>query len=115
MPNKGIWKDIWSFHVLNKVKNLMWRACRNTMPTKASLVRRTIIEDPLCDCYHEAHETPLHALWLCKEVDTIWDDNELWSYRRQIQFFSFKELLSWIIFAKKQCRTLRYLKETRSV
>ena len=81
----------------NKVKNLTWHACWNTMPTKASLVQRTIIEDPLCDC---CHETPLHALWLCKEVDTIWDDSELWSYRRQIQFLSFKELLSWIILQK---------------
>lgn len=86
----------------NKVKNLTWHACWNTMPTKASLVQRTIIEDPLCDC---CHETPLHALWLCKEADTIWDDSELWSYRRQIQFLSFKELLSWIILQKNNANS----------
>ena len=82
------------------------------MPTKASLVQRTIIEDPLCDC---CHETPLHALWLCKEADTIWDDSELWSYRRQIQFLSFKELLSWIILQKNNAELFRYLKEIMSV
>ena len=85
-----LWKGMWSLNVPNKVKKLMWCACRNAMLTKASLVRRTIIEDPLCDRCHEAPETPLHALWLCKEIDTVWDDSALWSCRRQIQFLSFK-------------------------
>ena len=53
--------------VPNKVRNLLWRACRDAMPTKANLVRRKIIKEPLCDRCHEAHETPLHALGLCKE------------------------------------------------
>ena len=72
-------------------------------PTKGSLVRRTIIDDPLCDRCHEAHETPLHALclWLCKEIDIVWDDSELWSYQREVQFLSFKELPSWLIVQKQ--------------
>ena len=36
-----LWKQLWSLQVPNKVRNLLWRACRNAMPTKASLVRRT--------------------------------------------------------------------------
>ena len=63
--------QIWSLQVPNKVNNLMWRACQNALPTKVSLVRRTIIDDPLCDRRHEEHETPLHDLWLCKEVDVV--------------------------------------------
>ena len=70
-----LWKGIWTLP--NKVKNLLWRACHNTLPTKASLVRRTIINDPLCDRCHEAHETPIHALWDCKELDTVWAGLEL--------------------------------------
>ena len=57
-----LWKQLWSLQVRNKVRNLLWHACRNAMPTKASLVRRTIIDDPLCDRCHEVHENPLHAL-----------------------------------------------------
>ena len=94
-PNTHLWKH-WSFQVPNKVRNLLWRACHNAMPMKANLVRRTIIEDPqdpLCDRCHEVQETPLHAFWLCKEVDIVWEDSELWAHRRQIQFLSFKELL----------------------
>ena len=60
-----------------KVKNLLWWACRNAMPTKESLVQRTIIEDPLCDCYHVASENPFHTIWSCTELDIVWSDLEL--------------------------------------
>ena len=92
-----LWNGIWSLHVPNKVKNLMWHACHNAMPIKANPVQRTIIDDPLCDRCHEAHETSLHAIWMCKEVDVIWADPELWSCWREVHFLNFKELLSWII------------------
>ena len=88
---------LWSLYVPNKVKNLMWRACRNAMPTKANLVRRTISDDPLYNRCHEAHETALHAIQMCKEVDVIWADPELWSCRREVHFLNFKGLLSWMI------------------
>ena len=93
LSNSKLWNGLWSLHVPNKVKNLMWCACHNAMPTKVNLVRRTIIDDPLCDRCHEAHETALHAIWMCKEVDVIWVDPELWSCRREVHFLCFKELL----------------------
>ena len=65
------WKGIWSLQIPNKVKNLLWRAYRGALPTKEALVRRTIIEDLLCDRCHETQESPLHALWLCNELDTV--------------------------------------------
>ena len=92
-----LWKGIWSLRVPNKVKNLLWRACRNAMPTKANLVRCTIIDDPSCDRCHDAHEAPLHALWLCRELDSVWDSSGSWSFRHGVQFLDFKELLSGII------------------
>ena len=93
----NLWKGIWSLQIHNKVKNLLWRACRGVMPTKEALVRRTIIEDPLCDGCHETHETPLHAIWLCKELDTIWERSAHCQVCRETNFLNFKELLSWIL------------------
>ena len=81
----------------NKVKNLLWRACRGAMPTKEALVRLTIIEDPLCNCCHATHETPLHALWLCKELETVWERTAHCQARQDANFLNFKELLSWIL------------------
>ena len=84
-----------------KVKNLIWRACRNAMPTKTTLLRQTITINPLCEQCHVAHEDPLHALWACSELDVVWNDVELWNFKNLVRFMDFKELLSWIIAEDK--------------
>ena len=60
--------------VAQKVKNFVWWACRNALPTKKELVKRTIIADLICDCCRVAVEDPLHALWSCSEADIVWAD-----------------------------------------
>ena len=57
--------------VPQKVKNLMWRACQNALPTKIALVRQTIIVNPLCERCQVVNEDPLHALWACSELDAV--------------------------------------------
>ena len=34
----SLWKGIWYLKIPNKVKNLLWKACRGAMPTKEALV-----------------------------------------------------------------------------
>ena len=92
-----LWKNIWSLIVPNKVKNLLWRACQNATPTKANLVQRTIIEDPLCDRCRAEHETPLHALWECRELNTMWASSGLEHIRRQSSFSDFKDLVASLL------------------
>lgn len=72
-----------------------------------SLVRCTIIEVPLCDHCCSTLENPLHALWSCHELDIVWSDSELWSFRSAIQFLDLKETLSWIIMQEKKSGSLR--------
>ena len=70
--DKVLWRTIWSLQVPNKIKNLVWRACRNLLPTKENLVRRTIIENPTYDrCKHEP-KSALHALWNCSKLVVVW-------------------------------------------
>ena len=97
ITDSKLWKGIWTLLVPNKVKNQLWCVCHNALPTKASLVHRTIINDPLCDHCHEAYETPVHALWDCKELDTVWVGSELSQLRQDANFLDFKELLSWLL------------------
>ena len=46
---KKFWKSIWSLEVPNKYKNLVWRASRNSLPTKLNLTRKPISENPTYD------------------------------------------------------------------
>ena len=77
---KGPWKKIWALECPNKIRNLIWRACRNSLPSNCNLLRRTIITDPICDCYKEVNEDVLHAVWNCKELDNVWGMNDLWNF-----------------------------------
>ena len=95
--DSSFWKGVWSLQVPNKVNNLLWRACKNSIPTKLNLLRRAIIVDPQCDrCKSEA-VSPSHALWLCNELDPVWTSSAEWNFRSPKQFADYKELLSWIL------------------
>ena len=100
--DKQVWREIWSIKVPPKVKTLLWSACRKAMPTKSALFRCKISPDPLCVRCQASVETPLHALWSCTELDSVWSDTVLWSNRGSMQFMDFKELLSWQIKNKNQ-------------
>nr|POE97077.1 hypothetical protein CFP56_23062 [Quercus suber] len=63
----------------------------------SALFRRTISTGSSCVRCHANSEDSKHALWSCPELDAVWADIELWSFRSSVQFMTFKELLSWLI------------------
>lgn len=73
--DKHLWRTLWSIQVPKKIKNLVCRACCNSLPTKENLVCRTIIDNPICDQCKQVPESSLHALWSCGELDVMWDDD----------------------------------------
>ena len=98
--DKKVWKCIWSLEVPNKYKNMLWRACKNSLPTKQNLVRRTIIQNHNYDrCSLQAEDT-LHALWSCTGLDEVWE-GDTWNFRSTTHFADFKELCSWILENEK--------------
>ena len=92
-----MWRSIWSLQVLNKVKNILQRATRESLPTKQNLQRRTITNCSLCDQCKLEPETALHATWSCRELEVVCENVGVWGFRRSRSFLSFKELLSWLI------------------
>jgi ribonuclease HI len=67
-----LWKGIWNMRSPNVVKNFMWRACRNLLPTKENLMRKKVFDEPLCPiCMLEA-ETTFHAIWDCSASRDVW-------------------------------------------
>ena len=62
---KPLWNKIWGLEVPNKVKNLIWRACPNSLPTKVNLIHCKITSDSLCDICRVHQEDMVHALYCC--------------------------------------------------
>ena len=59
-----------------KIKNFLWRACRNVLPTKQALMSRKILEDRICEKCKLAIEDSVHTVWSCLELDVVWADQE---------------------------------------
>ena len=60
-----VWSKLWKLKVPNKIKVFGWKACQNTLPTCANLVRRKIIDDDGCIVCTRGSKTGVHALWDC--------------------------------------------------
>jgi ribonuclease HI len=68
----NIWKKIWALPVPSVVRNFLWRACHNILPTRENLCRRKIIRDPLCPLCGRAVESVFHILWQCPSAMDVW-------------------------------------------
>ena len=95
--DEKVWKAIWKMQVPPKIRNFIWQACRNVLPTKQALMKRKIVAEPICERCKLDVEDAEHALWSCPELDVVWADQEQWSFRHEVGFSSVKELLSWMV------------------
>nr|XP_023875073.1 uncharacterized protein LOC111987580 [Quercus suber] len=92
--DKQLWKKIWQLQVPPKIKNFLWRACRNVLPTKQALLKRKVIADPICERCCSAVEESVHAVWSCPELVEVWDVGNEWCFKSELEFTDMKELLS---------------------
>lgn len=71
-PVEGFWRKIWVLRVPNKIKNFVWQACKDSIPTKVNLRWRSIAILPRCELCSKEDETVVHALWSCRELNAVW-------------------------------------------
>ena len=57
---KSLWKSIWKLRRPNKIRNFIWWACKDSLPTKTKLKDRKIPVEVECDMYGGV-ETAGHA------------------------------------------------------
>ena len=69
MHDSGIWKLVWGLNVPNKVKNFIWRSCRDDVPVKKNLKKQQILPNDICDHCKQSPGSILHALWECPELE----------------------------------------------
>ena len=73
VPQNQFWKGLWQSRVPNKVKHFARHVCHNALPTITNLYQHHINSSDICESYNDQPEDTLHALWLCKEVECVWN------------------------------------------
>lgn len=67
------WLKMWNLAVAPKVKNFLWRALRNCLPTLVNLRQKNVEVYPICPICQESPETVDHALVYCKFAQRCWE------------------------------------------
>ena len=83
-----VWKIICELLVPNKVKNFMWRSCRDAIPVKKNLMWRKILSEDNCEQCKQPSKNFLHALWECSELSGLWNSNPTFLFRLTQSFSS---------------------------
>ena len=90
----SVWKNIWSLKVLNKFKNLLWRACK---PTKTNLVWGRVLIEDVCKQCHQFPEDVNHALGSCPCIFVVRDSYDKWSFLETQHICRFMEVIQKVI------------------
>jgi hypothetical protein len=99
MPNplQDLWNSIWTLKVPKKCQMFAWRATREALPTKLNLQKRHIPIGTTCEICGKKDEDTIHALWSCKQLQPVWD-NEVWTQPlRNLPMVDFADLLSKVL------------------
>lgn len=57
---KRMWNKVWKLNIKKKIKNFIWKACHDRIPTTANLKKRGIGVDDQCNLCGEGVETTEH-------------------------------------------------------
>uniref|UniRef100_A0A2N9F8Q9 RNase H type-1 domain-containing protein n=1 Tax=Fagus sylvatica TaxID=28930 RepID=A0A2N9F8Q9_FAGSY len=97
MPENGVWQQIWSLNIPPKIRHFLWRAYRESLPTKKNLQSRHIPVDPCCSECLNADEDAIHSIWGCQVLTPLWAKTGHFHALQALQFSSFGELLKEVL------------------
>uniref|UniRef100_A0A803NFE6 Reverse transcriptase domain-containing protein n=1 Tax=Cannabis sativa TaxID=3483 RepID=A0A803NFE6_CANSA len=69
----AFWKSLWKLKIPPKIKNLIWRAGTNCLPTMTHLRTKRVEVSLLCPFCQSANETTLHCLVTCQVITLAWN------------------------------------------
>uniref|UniRef100_A0A803QIZ4 Reverse transcriptase domain-containing protein n=1 Tax=Cannabis sativa TaxID=3483 RepID=A0A803QIZ4_CANSA len=70
--NSGFWRKLWQLKIPPKVKNFLWRASNDCLPTCLNLVIKHVNIDSRCPVCKLYTETVVHALISCPFAHSYW-------------------------------------------
>ena len=80
-----------------KIRHFMWRAVKDSLPTKQNLSRRKIPIDETCSLCEDQQEMGMHAIWLCDQVKVVWKSVPSFSSLYQVGYRSFLDLIEAVL------------------
>ncbi|MCH93173.1 pentatricopeptide repeat-containing protein [Trifolium medium] len=72
MAVPGDWKSLWKIHTPPKAKYLLWRICRECLPTRARLQERHVNCPEVCPVCELEIEHDWHFLFACNDNMHAW-------------------------------------------
>lgn len=92
--NSGFWRTLWNLKIPPKVKNFLWRACTDCLPTRDLLRYRRVQVSPICAVCNVEYESIYHILVLCHHTSVCL--TKIASSLMMEDVFSFTEWLSQV-------------------
>lgn len=97
LMDQKVWKSIWCIRATNKIRHFIWRAAKDSLPTKENLHKRHIPLDVTCSLCHEQQETLMHALWLCDQAKAVWKSEVSFAVMYKTKFHTFMDLFEVVV------------------
>lgn len=91
------WRRVWTLNVPNKIKHFIWRACRESLPTKKNLLIRKVTRTAICDHCNEEVEDTIYALWVCQVLKEVWWNEHYLRNQLSTRYVDFRDLWTGII------------------
>jgi ribonuclease HI len=91
----GDWKSLWKIRAPPKAKHLLWRICRDCLPTRTQLQQHHVQCPAVCELCRGANEDVWHVLFDCEESRNCWTMAGLDTVisTRLDQFYEAKEVI----------------------
>ncbi|GAU38127.1 hypothetical protein TSUD_318140 [Trifolium subterraneum] len=80
---QGNWNLIWQIQAPPKIKNFIWRLCRNCIPTRTRLLQKGVNCPCNCVLCDDETEDSLHVFMFCDTVKQAWYNTGLWPIIQQ--------------------------------
>ena len=95
--DRRLWNHIWKLNIPPKVRNFVWHACSNILPTSTNLCRKRIPLNPACAICQQHDETVAHAFWGCPLARNVWalvkGKMQKWSFEVEDFYILVRELM----------------------
>ena len=69
------WLVLWGLDVAPKVRHFLWRYCTTSLPTRATLWARHLLDDGSCPWCPGLVESQQHAIFGCERITRLWAEH----------------------------------------